>query len=176
MKTFFSKIKKLCKKIFTKKVIIISSIILVILIALHFIICSTFNYNKNNDFSKACDANQIEYTTKGKNKINITKNSSWSQDDKFFTEISLDITNINKQALNDWSINISFPKEYDFNIKDGWCGKYSKKSSILTITPESYNTVINPSEKTNIGFIISSKKEIEIERLSVSIDDTIYNK
>lgn len=78
--------------------------------------------------------------------------NSWGSEEGTCHQFELTVVN-NGSDVSNWSVDISF--DSDITLKDGWCGIYSEKGKVLSVSNESYNGQIKKGGATkDIGFII----------------------
>ena len=79
--------------------------------------------------------------------------NSWQQGSKYCYQFSLTLTNATEASLDTWEASLCFPGE--ITLLNGWNGTYSAEGATLTITPASYNAVVECGGSVrDIGFII----------------------
>lgn len=88
----------------------------------------------------------------------------WEANGKYYYQYGVKVKNISGIDCDSWQIAIPFSQ--NIVLENGWNGEGVVENSVLHITSKEYNGKILNGEVVNgIGFIISSEKEIKIERV-----------
>lgn len=103
--------------------------------------------------------------------LNVT--GGWQSGNDYFYQMQLVIDNKSNTTVNNWSLDITIPGKGSFS--QGWCANYTYNNGTLNVTPFDYNKSISVNSKMdNIGFIISSDKEVKSFESALTVDGKKY--
>ena len=74
--------------------------------------------------------------------------------------ISCKVANNGKSAVNGWTLKL---KKSQFTLDNSWCVKVATEGDYYVITPESWNSVVNPGDGAYFGFQVSGMTGTTLE-------------
>ncbi len=104
----------------------------------------------------------IQFTKKDDNyTIQIYSGNTWISEGKPYYGLSLSISNPSKKDIRDWKLTITFNDSV--STSDFWCSTVKVSGKTMTITPESWNSVISVGASVgDIGMNLSGNSELKI--------------
>ncbi|MCI5750997.1 MAG: cellulase family glycosylhydrolase [Oscillospiraceae bacterium] len=112
---------------------------------------------KKSDSSKS--DKKTEKSSSGDVSLEITNSNSWNDGSNDFTQIDVNVKNNSDKVLNGWTVTINAGK--NATVDQSWNCTISEKNGVLTITPVSYNTNIEPGQSGTFGLILKNPGKID---------------
>lgn len=102
---------------------------------------------------------KTEKSSSGDVSLEITNSNSWNDGKNDFTQIDVNVKNNSDKVLNGWTVTINAGK--NATVDQSWNCTISEKNGVLTITPVSYNTDIEPGQSGTFGLILKNPGKID---------------
>jgi aryl-phospho-beta-D-glucosidase BglC (GH1 family) len=103
--------------------------------------------------------------------VNIT--NSWVENGSPTSQIDAEIKNNSDKIMSGWTVTLSMGSQA--KLQQLWNGKGNIEKGVLTVTPESYNTDIEPGKSVTFGMIVSNPGTIDAKKSAVAIGGTKEN-
>ena len=99
--------------------------------------------------------------------VSVTYNvsNSWENGENICYQVDMNIKNNDAENLSGWNVTLDVAEG---TTVEGWSASYDVSGTVLTITPQDFNSEIYGGGSVSIGFILTTKGEINADSIKVS--------
>ena len=110
----------------------------------------------------------VRAQAKASNPLPVTVKSvtSWKEGKYTCTHFTVRLYNAGSRPVTNWSLKLTMNR--NVSLRDKWCGKFSVKKKVITITPLSWNKAIPARGTTEIGFIARGSGSISFAQAAIT--------
>lgn len=136
-----------------RKWVIVDVLVLICLIA--GFIGTYFYTDYLNEHEMIC----TDQSAPGRLRVSTEVEKSWSERWSGYAngiQYKVTMENLTKMALHDWTLTLELPE--GCAIDSYWNGEFVMAGNTLMVTPEDYNTVIEPGHERDVGFVLCTNE------------------
>lgn len=98
--------------------------------------------------------------------ITVKRVSTWKEGKYTCAHFNVKLTNTGSRPVTAWSLKLTMNR--NVSLRDKWCGKFSAKKKVISISSLSWNKNIPVKGSTEAGFIVRAAGSISFSKAQIS--------